>query len=132
MSKQTIKGFTLIEVLIVTAIIGIISGVSWATLGTAKKGVDASSACTQVAAYFNKGRNYAVSGKGDTTVSVSGSTVNVGTTESYTLKGVSCGVFSSTYRAPDGIGTGTGNITCSASGATSRTVSITPYLAVCQ
>lgn len=136
MLKQPMKAFTLLEVLIVAAIIGIISGVSWATLGTAKKGADAGNACTQVASYINKARNYTVSGK-DTlvTVTINGSDVNiVGTKiagEGYVLKGgVDCGFYRVKYSAPNGDGGTTAGINCTSGGIT-RTVNVTPYQAVC-
>ncbi len=141
MSKK-IKAFTLIEILIVVAILAVLSAVSWLNLNNSKKSADVGNACSQVAAYINKARNYAVSGTvKSATVTVSGKEINVSitpnsgtvTSESYMLKGdVSCSSSSSSfsYLAPNGVGV-SGTIKCSSSDGSVKTVIVTPYQAVC-
>ena len=139
MSKQKLKAFTLIEVMLVVGIISVISGVSWLALSKSKKNVDASNACTQVAAYINKARNYAVSGRATTeaTVKVVGATISIsvdgGITETYTIKGsVDCGNNTFSYNAPNGDGGGNVTINCVSSGGMTKIVDVTPYQAVCK
>jgi prepilin-type N-terminal cleavage/methylation domain-containing protein len=138
------KGFTLMELLVVIAIIGILASVSWETLGGVKKKSDATNACEQVASMINKTRNYALSGKvvgasvpTSFSITINNSIVtitntNLLATETFSIPGgVDCGDWSSTYASPNAIGTG-GSITCvSSDGASSRTVTVTPYQAVC-
>lgn len=63
-SKQK-KGFSLIELLIVVAIIGIAASLSWKTLSDSKKRTQVANACETVAALSNKARAYALSGIND-------------------------------------------------------------------
>jgi prepilin-type N-terminal cleavage/methylation domain-containing protein len=141
MLKKT-KAFTLIEILLVIAILAILSSISWINLANSKKATDVGNACSQVATYINKARNYTVSGNAKkATVSVSGKkieikiTTNVGvidySSDSYEFKGnVSCSSSSFSYSAPSGIGS-SGIVTCSSDGVPSRTITVTPYQAVC-
>ncbi len=139
MSKK-IRGFTLVEILIVIAILAVLSVVSWSNLNNSKKATDVGNACSQVAAYINKARNYAVSGNAKSvSVNVTGKEINVSiisssganSQENYMLKGdVSCSSSSFSYLAPNGVGSN-GTIVCSSSNGSNKTVTVTPYQAVC-
>ncbi len=139
------KGFTLIELIVVLAVVAIVTTISWSALSGMKNRANVNNACGQVSAMINKTRNYALSGKkvngvvpASFTVSVNGSDVTIaggGTTmETYTIPGgvncVSSSSWSSTYNVPNAVGTSSASITCSSNNV-SRTVVVTPYLAVC-
>lgn len=136
------RGFTMIEVIIVVAIVGIIASISWATLGGAKKSSEVNNACNQVAAMINKTRNYALSGKQPSdnasafvlTINDSTVSINSNPVETFTLAGgVSCGSASFSYNIPYGSpDIKNPNITCSVAGGESRTVKVAPFNAVCE
>jgi prepilin-type N-terminal cleavage/methylation domain-containing protein len=138
MSKQNLKAFTLIEVMLVVGIISVISGISWVALSKSKKNVDALNACTQVAAYINKTRNYVISGRANqATVNIAIDTIfitgNDDIKETYKLKGgVDCGNNMFSYSAPNGDGGIAKTINCVSSDGMTKSVSVTPYQAVCK
>lgn len=129
-----IGGFTLVEVLLVVAIIGIIASVSWVTLVGAKKNSDVLNSCEQVASMINKTRNYVLSGRvAISTVTINGNFVSINSPiENFTIpNGVNCTAKAFTYKAPDAVDVlNTGEIICS-NGGNSRKVTVTPYQAVC-
>ena len=146
---QKTKAFTLVELIIVIAIIAIISAVSWSVLGGAKKTAAVNDACNQVAAMINKTRNYALSGKNganffEITTKPSGLAIiikaDANTLETFVLAGgVICDTDTVLYAAPNGEAQFNGHnfttesINCSSSDfSASRTVSVSPYTAVCQ
>lgn len=59
---NTCSGFTLIEVMVVIAIIGIAATISWDSLGTTRKKTLVENTCEGVAAMHNKARGYALAG----------------------------------------------------------------------
>lgn len=128
------RGFTLLELITVIAIIAIISAISWSTLGDTKKQSDANNACEQVASMINKTRNYAVSGKlSPAIITISSNSVSINSAPAETVSipgGVNCGSWTSTYVAPNAIGTNINNINCT-SGTASRVVNVTAFRAVC-
>ncbi len=143
------QGLTLIELIIVVAIITIVSAVSWSILGGAKKTAAVNDACNQVAAMINKTRNYALSGKQDNSGNVPDSfRIKTGgpiviysvisstetQMESFSLVGgVSCGSYTLTYNVPDGFGGISQNVICTDVDIDAlRTVKVTPYVAVCE
>jgi len=130
----------LVEVMLVVGIIAIISSVSWLALSNSKKNVDAGNACTQIAGYINKTRNYVVSGKTNWATfrilnnsEVSVALAGMGAPEMYKLKGeVSCNNIVIDYIAPNAVGTFSGNIICSGASGISKVIEVTPYQAVCK
>ncbi|MFZ2226853.1 MAG: type II secretion system protein [Candidatus Moraniibacteriota bacterium] len=136
MPKENLKAFTLIEVMLVVAIIAIISSVSWLTLNKSKKNVDVSNACTQVAAYINKTRNYVISGRAtQATVKITGANISItgdgGIAESYMIRGaVDCGDNTFNYVSPNGIGIAK-TFFCK-NDDTTKTVEVSAYNAVCK
>ncbi len=146
---QKKSGFTLVEVIIVIAIVGIISAVSWSILNGAKKAAAVNDACNQVAAMINKTRNYALSGKQDNNGNVPDSfRIKTGgpiviysvisntetQMESFSLAGgISCGSYILTYNIPDGLGGVSQDVICTDVDIDAlRTVKVSPYTAFCQ
>lgn len=136
------KAFSLIEVLIVIAIVGIIATVSFVSLGATKKGADAKSACTQVASYINKARNYTLSGRNSivtvhvlgTAITIIGSGNGTAVNETYALRSlVNCTPeYNATYTAPSGSGGTSAFIDCyDSTNSTFKRVTVTPYQAIC-
>lgn len=144
---RKIKAFTLVELIIVIAIIAIISAVSWSVLGGAKKSAAVNDACNQVAAMINKTRNYALSGKNGAVAfeaAVDGSKITIKADavpiETFTFAGGAiCANHTLLYAVPNGEAKFDGDnfteefINCSSSDfSATRTVSVTPYVATCQ
>ena len=141
------------ELMVVIAIVGILSAVSWGILAGARKSSDAKNACEQVASMINKTRNYALSGKTFKngavvvvptvfTATVSGQTVTITNDKSVSPEtfsipnSVTCGAslsfaFSAPYGTCSGCGSPSTPINCSVSGGATRTVTVTPNSAVC-
>lgn len=146
---RKIKAFTLVELIIVIAIVAIISAVSWSVLGGAKKSAAVNDACNQVATMINKTRNYALSGKqvngvvpdsfriktGGPVVIYSVTSSGETQMESFSLAGgISCGSYIFTYNVPDGVsGIEEEEVFCTDADIDAiRTVNVTPYVATCQ
>lgn len=75
---------TLVELIMVIAIIGILAAVSWESLGGAKQTSHYDNACQITAAMINKTRNYALTGKmvgsnvpGQFRINLSGTNINI-------------------------------------------------------
>jgi type II secretory pathway pseudopilin PulG len=145
------QGFTVLELIVIIAVVAIITGMSWSALSGMKNRASVNNACGQVSAMINKTRNYALSGKmvsGSVPVSfaiiINGSIIQIsssagGTMESFSIPGgVNCAspAWSATYTTPNAIGAlpggvATSTITCSGYGG-SRNIEVTPYQAICK
>jgi prepilin-type N-terminal cleavage/methylation domain-containing protein len=160
-SNKKTKGFTLVELLIVIAIIAIISAISWSTLGGGKKQSSVNNTCEQIASMINKTRNYALSGNVGTTSANPAKffTIHIGKSDStiaFTngskeipleanvphLGGVTCEEVQMNYFVPDatlsigyadgrGVSVISNDIKCQSDGNI-RTIKVTPFTAVCE
>ena len=133
----------MVELIVVLAIIGIISIVSWAALRGSKPSAQLTGACNEAAAAINKTRGYALSGKvgldGVTVpdffqVRFVNSTIMIPETgETIILPGgVDCSTRTYIFSVPHGGKTGSNlNLSCSNSSGT-KTVEVTEFRAVCK
>jgi type II secretory pathway pseudopilin PulG len=154
------QGFTILELIVIIAVVTIITAMSWSALSGMKNRASINNACGQVSAMINKTRNYALSGKmvggaggsvpSSFSVAVNGSVIQissdpVGLSESFAISGgVNCfsivggaptGPWSSVYSTPNAVGaispaSATG-VRCLGHGG-SRDVEVTPYQAICK
>lgn len=135
-------GFTLIEVLVVIAIIGIISLLGWEQLMRTKSESNVLNVCTEAASAINLTRSYAVTGKcsgsgaNSLTITFSGNVATITNSNEFVCEtinlssGTSCSGTVS-YSIPDGGKSGDSSIPCSFSSIT-RNVLIDSRKATCQ
>jgi prepilin-type N-terminal cleavage/methylation domain-containing protein len=61
--EKNFKGVSLIEVLIVIVIIAVTAAISYVNLTNARRQTAVSNTCNELASFYNKARNYALTGK---------------------------------------------------------------------
>lgn len=132
------KGFSLIELLIVIAIIGIMTAISWKTLVEMRDTSNAKNACEEAAGAINQARNYALSGKcaeGGTKVTIDFSKKTItmpACSENFSLpKGVSCEGAIFNFRIPSGEKINPANSLDCQSGSATKTVTVDNFKAYC-
>jgi len=151
------KGITLIELVIVMAVIGIITAISWETLGGTKDASKVENACNSLASVINKTRSHALTGKcsgngADRVVMNLAGPIGtikdkdddppgregVNCDETFNIQeqgggGVSCGDLTLSYSIPDGNASfvRVRSIRCNLNGI-NKYVCVTPYKAECK